>query len=186
MQCVYPWSGALKITQRLLQSVASDHGRILIYVWAIEQDDLSKRSMPGAKGSDPKHGGTPNITSEDTSDTTLQGQDVFVPWVLNSPQATNHKTATQRKRRSPHKEEQAESARTKAREPLQVFNRYYHMFAEGELEKLVHDAADALNLQVGAPSNRFGFKETKTHGVEIVQSGWERSNYYVELRRWLS
>ncbi|KAJ6546550.1 S-adenosyl-L-methionine-dependent methyltransferase [Mycena vulgaris] len=61
----------------------------------------------------------------------------------------------------------------------QVFNRYYHMFEDGELASLVVLAAGELGLAVGAPSDAAGLK-----GVEIRQNGWERSNHYVELRRW--
>jgi tRNA (uracil-5-)-methyltransferase TRM9 len=51
------------------------------------------------------------------------------------------------------------------------------MFAKGELRGLVDEAAQGLGLHIGrrVESNR---------GVEIVQDGWERSNYYVELRLW--
>lgn len=62
----------------------------------------------------------------------------------------------------------------------QVYHRYYHMFAKGELAGLVHDAARDLGIQVGPPSHDARTKR----GMEIVQDGWERSNYYVELRRW--
>jgi len=60
-----------------------------------------------------------------------------------------------------------------------VFNRYYHMFDDGELAALVSLAAEELSLVVGPPGGAGSLK-----GVEIVQDGWERSNHYVELRRW--
>jgi len=121
--------------QRLLQSVCPAHGRVLIYVWAIEQDRLSKRTIPVAD--------------------TLAGQDVFVPWVL-SKQHTD-----------------AEN-----KDESQVLNRYYHLFSKGELGSLVSDAASELGLRIGLP------EDSVAAGVEISQDGWERSNYYVELRRW--
>jgi tRNA (uracil-5-)-methyltransferase TRM9 len=121
--------------QRLLESVSPTHGRILIYVWAIEQDELSKRSVPVGM-----------------STVTATGQDVFVPWVRSE-------------------------SRDSAAQP-QVFNRYYHMFAQDEILVLVREAARSLGLLVTAPSI------AETHGVEVVQHGWERSNHYVELRRW--
>ncbi|KAL0580271.1 tRNA methyltransferase, has a role in tRNA modification [Marasmius crinis-equi] len=118
--------------QRLLQVVSGLHGRILIYVWATEQDELSKREIPN-----------PESTS---------GSDVFVPWVMaGKPEAEQH-----------------------------VLNRYYHMFAEGELIALVTEAAQQMGLHVGP--RKEGNPETR--GVEVVQSGWERSNHYVELRLW--
>ena len=64
-----------------------------------------------------------------------------------------------------------------------VFDRYYHMFAKGELNDLVAGAASKMGLVVGAPldGDRPGVVR---EGVQIVQDGWERSNYYVELRCW--
>ena len=115
--------------------MSASHGRILIYVWAIEQAQLSKRSIPEAENS------------------VVSGTDVFVPWVLSTDSGD---------------------------ERSQVFQRYYHMFAKGELADLVGKAAASLGLHVG-PENG-AFKE----GVVIIGEGWERSNYYIELKRWES
>jgi len=60
-----------------------------------------------------------------------------------------------------------------------VFNRYYHMFSKGELYELTTTAAQELGLAVGSQSDA-----SVGQGVEIVQCGWERSNYYIEIRRW--
>ncbi|KAJ6547430.1 S-adenosyl-L-methionine-dependent methyltransferase [Mycena capillaripes] len=117
--------------KRLLSAVSPIHGRVLIYVWAVRQDELSKRTIP---------------TDSSTSGTL--GQDVFVPWVMSE-------------------------------DKTQVFNRYYHMFDDGELAALVTLAAEELGLIVGPAVDDGSLK-----GVEIVQDGWERSNHYVELRRW--
>jgi tRNA (uracil-5-)-methyltransferase TRM9 len=112
----------------------------LIYVWAIEQDELSKRKVSSDKA------------------VSAMGVDLVVPWVMSK-------------------------ARSKTTEPEQdqmkpqVLNRYYHMFAKGELRGLVEEAAQELGLHVGC-------EVTSGAGVEIVQDGWERSNYYVELRLW--
>ena len=115
--------------------MSASHGRILIYVWAIEQDQLSKRSIPEAENS------------------VVSGTDVFVPWVLSTDSGD---------------------------ERSQVFQRYYHMFSDGELQNLVRDAAGELGLCVGNREDAFG----RESGVQIVQNGWERSNYYIELWRW--
>ncbi|KAJ7172607.1 S-adenosyl-L-methionine-dependent methyltransferase [Mycena filopes] len=66
-----------------------------------------------------------------------------------------------------------------AEDSTQVYNRYYHMFDEGELAALVTHTAGGLGLVVGPTTS-----ESSLKGVEIVQEGWERSNHYVELRRW--
>lgn len=58
-----------------------------------------------------------------------------------------------------------------------VYHRYYHMFAKGELTRLTCEAAQGMGLVVGPP-------EKGRRGIEIIQDGWERSNYYVELRCW--
>jgi tRNA (uracil-5-)-methyltransferase TRM9 len=79
-----------------------------------------------------------------------EGVDVFVPWVMNQSKDG------------------------------EVYNRYYHMFAEGELEGLIEDATRELGLSMGSPDG------TGVKGVEMVQKGWERSNHYVELKRWVS
>ncbi|KDR81845.1 hypothetical protein GALMADRAFT_221716 [Galerina marginata CBS 339.88] len=134
--------------KRLLQSVSPNHGRLLIYVWAVEQDELSKRK----------------VVAEDDVQTST-GKDVVVPWVLSKElQVASNKPAAISK------------------EPL-VYNRYYHMFAKGELSGLVGEAARELSLQVGSRP-KDGAKNIR--GVEVVQNGWERSNYYVELRLWQS
>ncbi|KAF8955456.1 hypothetical protein BDZ97DRAFT_1907645 [Flammula alnicola] len=135
----------LSTTQRLLESVSPAHGRVLIYVWAIEQDELSKRKV---------------IAEEDIPPS--RGKDVVVPWVLSKELGISAKSPSQGK------------------EP-QVYNRYYHMFAKGELSGLVVEAARELGLQVGVKPED-GAKNMR--GVEVVQDGWERSNYYVELRLW--
>lgn len=144
--------------QRLLQSVSPYHGRVLVYVWAIEQDELSKRNVPDQRTSD-----------EDSK----AGRDVFVPWVLSTPNTKPKARKLAGAGSSPVTDQEVHS-------PPQVFNRYYHMFAKGELTELVHDAATDLGLYVG-PSDGRQLSQT---GVEIVQDGWERSNYYVELRCW--
>ena len=60
-----------------------------------------------------------------------------------------------------------------------VFNRYYHLFSKGELYELTMTAVQELGLAVGSESD-----VSADLGVEIVQCGWERSNYYIEIRRW--
>jgi len=148
---------------RLLQSVSPTHGRILICVWAIEQDELSKRDVPVS-----------NTAMED-------GQDVFVPWVLPSQTAQKKlKVRTKRRMKSTQQDEVANEDEQERGQP-QIFNRYYHMFAKGELQRLVHEAADELELVVASRSD-----STNLRGIEVVQDGWERSNYYVEIRCWKS
>jgi tRNA (uracil-5-)-methyltransferase TRM9 len=60
------------------------------------------------------------------------------------------------------------------------------MFAKDELRRLIQLAAQEIGLVVDSPSLPVNGAEKARvgHGVEIVADGWERSNYYIELRRW--
>ena len=115
-------------------------------MWAIEQDELSKRKVV-----------------EDEDEAPVSGKDVVVPWVLSKELST--KTSTDESPQQP-----------------QVYNRYYHMFARGELSMLVGEAAREMGLLIGPKSQTV--RDSGTRGVEIIQDGWERSNYYVELKLW--
>lgn len=119
-------------------------------------------------------------------DTPSLGQDVFVPWVLTS-QTPKAKTKARSKDgdRIPGHSEISESQREAGRGQPKVFNRYYHMFAKGELATLVHEAAESLGLEVGPKPEGTAGGGRRT-GLTIVEDGWERSNYYVEFRRWQS
>lgn len=145
--------------QALIQAVSPLHGRALIYVWAIEQDELSKRVIPDQNSSPEK-----------------SGQDVFVPWVLTAQNTKRWRQPAIREGQSAIEvTEEAEITE----EPNKVFNRYYHMFSKGELYELTIAAAHELELAIGTES-----EFSNGQGIEIVQCGWERSNYYIEIRRW--
>lgn len=90
------------------------------------------------------------------------GKDVVVPWVLS-------------------KELSTKTANDESHEKPQVYNRYYHMFAKGELLMLVEEAARQIGLSIG-PKRQIANEDAR--GVEVIQDGWERSNYYVELKLW--
>ena len=98
-----------------------------------------------------------------------------MPWVL----------ATQKTKRQGHETKKDKStvdmtARVgSSEEPSKVFNRYYHMFSKGELYELTGSAVQGLGLSIGSESD-----VSADEGIEIVQCGWERSNYYIEIRRW--
>ena len=128
-------------------------------MWAIEQDEFSKRAIPGQ---DLARGNT--------------GQDVFVPWVL-ATQKTKEERQTAKKKDQGAVEATVEVENSE--EPSKVFNRYYHMFSKGELYELTRAAIQELGLAIGNESGA-----PADQGVEIVQCGWERSNYYIEIRRW--
>jgi tRNA (uracil-5-)-methyltransferase TRM9 len=150
------------MTQRLLEAVSPGHGRILIYVWAIEQDEQSKRIIPV----------TEKTTCTDTGEGASSGQDVFVPWVLSSENARTKVPRTAQTQNLPDRSD--------------AIRRYYHMFAKDELRGLTQLAAQEIGLLVDSPPSPVnGAKKARVgDGVEIVATGWERSNYYIELRRW--
>jgi tRNA (uracil-5-)-methyltransferase TRM9 len=54
----------------LIRSVKPNSGRLLIYVWAVEQDGLSKRIVPDVI-----------VPSDDGAPSSAKIQDVLVPWV---------------------------------------------------------------------------------------------------------
>lgn len=138
----------------MLRLAVSKGGRILIYVWAIEQDNASKRVIPLVDTKPALHSapdsGEPQVPHD--------GVDVLVPWVHNTALAGNRNSQA-------------------SKDEMPVYNRYYHMFAYGELRRIVIEAAKNLGLQVGSP-------EPNNKGLSIVQEGWERSNYYIELYLW--
>lgn len=172
--------------------MSPSRGRILIYVWAIEQDELSRRSVPTES-----HKKDDSVAESSIS----SGRDVFVPWVLSKQNTNNGKSKGKlSKDRLASRSDVTDSTQrcTKGMstevtlmsgpdEP-QVFNRYYHMFAEGELTELVRSAAGDLGIHIGPIPDQMltsgSGTEWKGRGLEIVQDGWERSNYYVELRCW--
>ncbi|PIL24056.1 hypothetical protein GSI_13807 [Ganoderma sinense ZZ0214-1] len=160
--------------QRLLEAISPVHGCGLIYVWAVEQDDLSKRNIPARASQDELRSGSFALTGN--------GQDVFVPWVLAQPVEPKPKTRKQRKKAQTPVEE-PESAPLATDVPPQIFNRYYHLFSQGELTELVMEAALDVGLVVGQPPE-VDTSGKRIRGLQIVQDGWEMSNYYVELRRW--
>ncbi|KAG6867124.1 hypothetical protein C0993_006555 [Termitomyces sp. T159_Od127] len=63
----------IQAVQRLLENVSPRHGRILIYIWAIEQDELSTRKVIG----------------DDEANLQDKGRDVIIPWVLASQKGTH-------------------------------------------------------------------------------------------------
>lgn len=155
------------MTQRLLESVSPGHGRVLVYVWAIEQDELSKRIVPVP--------GRETGTHADVDvEPSTSGQDVFVPWSLSTGRARLEAPKIK------------EAARNAPQNTPEVVHRYYHMFAEGELGQLVQVAAQEMGLKVSPPPMNQVEGVDHAEGIEVVASGWERSNYYVELRRWRS
>lgn len=167
-------------SQACLKVVKRRGGRILIYVWAVEQDEESKRIVPKESQE--------QINTSTDSNVPSSGVDVLVPWVHNEAKLAPDSNSPSSSNTGPR-----------------IYKRYYHMFAEGELRALVIQAAQNLHLVVGDPS-QYDCSQPKTgqylnggqtqdgkesdpvartvQGIHVVQEGWERSNYYVELLLW--
>ncbi|KAF8607990.1 hypothetical protein BDV93DRAFT_487981 [Ceratobasidium sp. AG-I] len=155
----------------ILDSLLPSGGRALLYVWAVEQDGLSKRVVPDTVSGEPS---------------SSKAQDVLVPWIMQQQQQPKPKSKSRRGRPKPDSTQTQDPTDSSAPTPTPeqpsapVFQRYYHLFVAGELTKLATTAAEQLGLTVGPkPSEGSG-----QQGVQISDEGWERSNLYIELTRW--
>lgn len=83
----------------------------------------------------------------------FETQDTMVPWKLNKRfiHDKNNKTIGEKKKEMDKKEQ----------DELIVYERYCHVYKEGELEDLCSQAA----------------------GCEIIESGWDRGNWFVHLKK---
>ncbi|KAH8117374.1 S-adenosyl-L-methionine-dependent methyltransferase [Phellopilus nigrolimitatus] len=159
-------SDIIILTYSLLRCLSPSNGRALIYVWATEQDSLSKRLIP------------PEPSEEGQGK--QKGRDVFVPWVL-SQSSVSRKT----EKSLPNS---IDGPTTEANVDQPVYNRYYHMFDEGELRALVLSAAEEIGICFGPPDNErlqnglCSRNLARRRYIDIVKDDWERSNFYVELR----
>lgn len=102
--------------QSLFNAVSLKGGRILIYVWALEQGEDSRRAIP----------------ENSTTSSNSKGLDVWVPWVNKADG--------------------------------RVYNRYYHLFEKGELRSITEEASRLSKVN-----------------IEVVQEGYEKDNWYIEL-----
>ncbi|OAV98660.1 hypothetical protein PTTG_25612 [Puccinia triticina 1-1 BBBD Race 1] len=158
----------LEAIKLLLSSVKPYHpsriGRILIFVWAHEQGEKSRRKW--AKGTllpAPELGSTTSANSIKPDVGNIEGlsnlQDVLVPWALN-----NHSD-------------------DKSTEKAKTYNRYYHLFREGELIELVKRAAESLELPFNQidPNTPDLPPSYQKDCCLIKRHGWEADNWWVEI-----
>ncbi|KAA1083465.1 tRNA methyltransferase, has a role in tRNA modification [Puccinia graminis f. sp. tritici] len=158
----------LEAVKLLLSSVKpsrpSSTGRILIFVWAHEQGQKSRRKW--AKGTllpAPELGSSPSTSSIEPDMERFEElsnlQDVLVPWVLNN---NNDQKSTDK---------------------VTTYNRYYHLFREGELIELVKCAAESLELLFTQLHSNLP-ESTSPHLKDwclIKRHGWEADNWWVEV-----
>ena len=120
---------------RELVRIVKPGGQVLIFVWAMEQS-------PGSRFR-------------------FTEQDVFVPWQLPTHNLLPANTAQE-----PTKpvEQDSGSGLTDATATVTTFDRYYHVFKQGELEDLVRNSHE-------------------NDKVTIAQSGYDRDNWYVIIEK---
>lgn len=152
-----------------------------MYVWAVEQDVLSKRVLPDASTHmAPSIATTSPGVARSPAVPSSKEKDLLVPWVMTPPSApsTRRPKGPAAKAMMPgisqptSVSDRVLDAGSSQQLPLsvvqeghpptgpkppvqaQVFQRYYHFFESQELHDLVCEAASALGLAVGsAPSS---------------------------------
>lgn len=139
-------------------SVPGKPGRLLVFVWAYEQGEKSRRKLE--KGTLlpaehlPKLIGDPLQASNEEKVAPIQ--DVLVPWL------TTHQVAGQ------------------ASPETMCYNRFYHLFQEGELIDLVHKAAAGIGLVHRAADD--AESHIARHGwFQVAKHGWQADNWWVEV-----
>ncbi|MBW0482398.1 hypothetical protein O181_022113 [Austropuccinia psidii MF-1] len=153
---------AMKLLLSIVRPRLSNRvGRLLVFVWAHEQGEKSRRMWTkGTLLPAPLIESTQVASSSDCAQEpqSFGSQDVLVPWVLNNIRKNNETI------------------------PQTTYNRYYHLFREGELMNLVKSAAQSLKLSFvsdppvlldSASDNRSDYCLIKNHG-------WEADNWWIE------
>jgi tRNA (uracil-5-)-methyltransferase TRM9 len=146
-------------------------------------------------------------------------QDVLVPWVLRSKSKPKPKPKSKPKSKSSstllpnrnddqnenasngpvvEKEEQQEKEEEEEEEEEKVFNRYYHLFIEGELRDLIYKAGEEEGYRIlpspcsatSAPTSTSTSTDSDPQETEsttetgrwlrIRGEGWEADNWWVE------
>ncbi|MCO5590004.1 hypothetical protein L7F22_043973 [Adiantum nelumboides] len=126
----------ITIDQGPYAGLRSGSGRFLIVVWALEQRGQSRRQFEQV------------ASSEEQSNSSYQGQDLMVPWILKNASKSNGK--------------QGEQTLSEKQIAPEIYQRFYHVFEQGELEKTVEEAAKLYPNLI----------------IEHELGGWEKGNWY--------
>jgi hypothetical protein len=102
-------------------------GKVLIFVWAVEQQANSRRQFQSGQ------------------------QDVFVSW---------------KKTPVPDRCGETVSSNSTTEPTVTTYQRFYHVFCQGELEQLIHEAA----------------KEGQ-YEISLTESGYDRDNWYAIVQK---
>lgn len=121
----------------MLRALNKKHGKLLIQVWAVEQEPpmntgehaqteaARKPYLKRQRDMDKLESAASMLSSLELSET--KKQDVFVPWKLQGAQQQKSKA-------------EAGTTASEATSTPPVFQRYYHLFKAGELRALVEEA----------------------------------------------
>ncbi|KAK0553906.1 tRNA methyltransferase, has a role in tRNA modification [Tilletia horrida] len=153
-------------------STGSGPGRFMIYVWALEQRGESRRNFEGVSTTSASNtDGQPEAQPEEPSAPAAAAaeQDLLVPWVTSSSSSSSSGPAS---KDGPSKDSNGTIASTSADQQPAVFQRFYHVFRQGELEDLVQKAASGLREE----AQRTGAIQIPE--VRLQGSGWERGNWW--------
>jgi tRNA (uracil-5-)-methyltransferase TRM9 len=180
----------------LFLSARPPYSRFLIYVWAFEQGENSKRKM-GILAPTEEMGGV------------QKGQDVMVPWVVPIKQekkvkevkvkrkkrveggtddmisATEIKDTTTITTRMNETTLHNDTSRTEPKEATaaqqaQVFHRYYHLYMKGELRESVLLAASEMGFCIKDDNEKQPAGDKGTKWLRIAEEGYEKDNWYLE------
>ncbi|WVQ79784.1 hypothetical protein IAT38_001884 [Cryptococcus sp. DSM 104549] len=171
-------------------SLKPPFSRFMIYVWAYEQGEASRRKMgtaASAAGQPTDAGATDTGKLENQKEASEKEkvQDVLVPWVLAPKKGEtsrkpkpNPKTRRVRGGAPPAEPEVPPPAEPEVpqSEP-QVYHRYYHLFVQGELQQMVEEAGREEGFEVLANDAE------PTPGTRWLRSkgvGWEADNWWLE------
>ncbi|KDN52219.1 hypothetical protein K437DRAFT_254401 [Tilletiaria anomala UBC 951] len=154
-------------------------GRFMIYAWAMEQrgegrragkfDTSTSGAAATAESQVPK-----SIQRDMTNDQPVMDekpQDVLVPWVMSTGGS-----GRKAKRKEASKAD-CENEKVKALdEAPPVYQRYYHLFKEGELEEIVASAAASFADSLYAEG--YSGSDPSKLFVKRQCSGWEKGNWW--------
>lgn len=175
------------------------YARFLIYVWAYEQGMGSRRKMGevrsapikdvveaeaagegGAAEEGEKKGKARVEVGDEVGLADGKIQDVLVPWVLQSRQASRGRDGDKGSTASAGSSHNTTGVSPgQDKEETKVYHRYYHLFTKGELRDLVTEAANAEGYAVVADDKEFDLG-LESRWVHVRAEGWEADNWWLE------
>ncbi|KAL7422587.1 tRNA methyltransferase, has a role in tRNA modification [Cryptotrichosporon argae] len=182
------------LLRALCMSSEPPYARFMIYVWAYEQGERSRRKMgSAAEGGALSAAGDAAVCSTKPGSGAaecLQGASEAVAGAAEPSQPSNEGGTSERA--APRERAQDVLVPWVRAEDQVVYQRYYHLFVGGELEELVQLAAEAETFTyVGATGDQGGVaRDGEADGgrreregqswVRMRGYGWEADNWWFE------